>query len=436
MTTRASARQAAQKAKEAITNMMGGGSSESKHKAQAEQSPQPSQPNKQADIQGHEPPREDSAGPSMGGMSATKPVEQRMPGGIPGTHDPVDPFFPPAHQLGSVPKPAPHDLPEVQPIPRDSRMDSIPGTSYGVEQPAEAGLYKESGVRKSEVRESAVSSSIKEKGIIYFFFRPRVNIEAPQGMGDVARSFFVLRPIPLGAELDDDQGPMDKDARCRLVMLPKKKFPTSSKERDMAFVEKAEQSIIDLQDSFIAGSTYQTATQGERTIEEARPYAEGVYAITSSKRASHLAYQMTIPTKLGEIQENFGLCKRGSWIVQSKNPKFPGPPLGQLPKDVDYPESLLEKFGDLRWVPLEPEFINYPNAQILMIGGEMDRWGKAATAEGHKQAGEPEPGQEIEKLAEENEHRIEHLRGNETVFQDLGMCADHYHALPTTWSGV
>lgn len=197
----------------------------------------------------------------------------------------------------------------------------------------------ELGVHKTEGRESAVSSNILEKGIIYFFFRPRVNVEDPHSVNDVARSFFVLRPTPLGAELDEGQGPLDKDARCRLLMLPKKKFPTSPKERDMGFVEKAGQTMKDLQENFIASSTYQTATRGERTVEEARPYAEGVYALTSTKRTTHLAYLLTIPSEPGEIQESFGLHRRGSWIVQSKNPKFPGPPFAQLPKEPEYPVS-------------------------------------------------------------------------------------------------
>lgn len=297
MVARASSRQAAQKAKEAITDMMGPSgsgkdSAGSKRKAQQEK---PQEPNKQREIE-EEPKVEDSAGPSMGGISDTKPVEQRMSGGVTGTQHPT-------------------------------------------EEPADSGLKKESGVHESEQREDVVPSSILEKGIIYFFFRPRVNVDDPHGMGDVSRSFFVLRPTPLGAELDNNQGPMDKDARCRLLMLPKKKFPTSAKERDMAFVEKAGQTVKNLQDNFVASSTYQTATRGERTTEDARPYAEGVYAITSSKRASHLAYELTIPAELGEVQENFGLCQRGSWIVQAKNPKFPGPPSGQLPKEPDYPES-------------------------------------------------------------------------------------------------
>lgn len=72
---------------------------------------------------------------------------------------------------------------------------------------------------------------------------------------------------------------------------------------------------------------------------------------------------------------------------------------------------VLEKFRDLRWVPLEPEFIEYPNAQFLMIGEAQDSLGKAATAEGNKEPHEEEPGEELEKLEEENEHRVEELKG-------------------------
>ena len=158
-------------------------------------------------------------------------------------------------------------------------------------------------------------------------------------MNDVARSFIVLRPTPKGAKIDQRQGSLEPGARCRLIALPKKKFPTSAKERDMAFVEKAGQSMKILQGSFISGGTYKTSTRGERTIEEARPYAEGVYAITSTKQASHLAYILTIPEEIGSLQEDFGLRERGSWIVQAKNPKYPGPPNAQFAKNPEYPEK-------------------------------------------------------------------------------------------------
>ncbi|KAJ5459998.1 uncharacterized protein N7458_001550 [Penicillium daleae] len=324
----------------------------------------------------------------------------------------------------------------------DTEADGVPVKAPKEEEAAEAPTTQqdtkpetnvESGIRKSEEREDKVASNVLEKGIIYFFFRPRVNIEDPQGMEDVSRSFFVLRPTPLGAELDSGQGPVDKDARCRLLMLPKKKFPTSGRERDMGFVEKANQSMKDLQEKFFAGSTYQTSTRGERHIEEARPYAEGVYALTSTRRATHLAYVLTIPSEVGEIQDNFGLDQRGSFIVQSKNPKFPGPSFARLPKEPEYPQSVLERFDDLRWVPLQPEFIEYPNAQFLMIGEAQDSLGKAATAEGRKQSHETEPGEELEKMEHENEDRIHALEGDSTIFRDLGLDAKKYAGVPTTW---
>ena len=205
------------------------------------------------------------------------------------------------------------------------------------EKPEPSAGQESAGEGKPKEREEIVPSNVLEKGIIYFFFRPRVNVSEPHGVSDVARSFFVLRPTSMGAVFNES-GPMDEGAKCRLMMLPKKKYPTSPKERDMGFVEKAGVSMKQLQESFLAGETYETETRGERTVPEAKPYAEGVYAITRTKRASHLAYVLTIPGELGQVQEDFGLYSRGSFIMQAKNPKFPGPSFAQLPKDPEYPE--------------------------------------------------------------------------------------------------
>ena len=201
----------------------------------------------------------------------------------------------------------------------------------------------------------------------------------------------------------------------------------------MGFVEKTGQTMKELQENYLSGEKYETSTRGERTVPEAKLYAEGVYAITSTKRASHLAYILTIPGEVGPLQEDFGLHARGSWIVQSKNPKYPGPSSAQLPKDPEYPErfatalpnsiycprnttdlldSVREKFQDYRWAPLTPEFIDYPNAQFLMIGEATDDLGKAATAEPDgKRSEEAQPWEELEKLEGENEERIESLKG-------------------------
>lgn len=330
MAPRTSSRQAAQKAKEGIASSAEASSKDSagsKRKAPAEEAPQSKKEMKE-DLEPETKPAENEP-------DGVEEAPESKPSVIPGTKLPVEqPDLKHARSADAgVDKPS-ETKPKDEPKP-----GRVPGTPIEVDQPVKESPAVESGVRKSEEREDIVSSNILEKGIIYFFFRPRVNVEDPHSVGDVARSFFVLRPTPLGAELDENQGPVDKDARCRLMILPKKKFPTSAKERDMGFVEKAGQSMKDLQESFIAPKKYETATRGERTTEEIRPYAEGVYAITSTRRASHLAYLLTIPSELGEIQENFGLRERGSFIVQSKNPKYPGPSFAQLAKEPDFPES-------------------------------------------------------------------------------------------------
>ena len=49
-------------------------------------------------------------------------------------------------------------------------------------------------------REATVPSSILEKGVIYFFFRGCVNMDEPQGVEGIARSYIILRPLPNGAK--------------------------------------------------------------------------------------------------------------------------------------------------------------------------------------------------------------------------------------------
>lgn len=322
MATRASTRHAAQKAKEAITSSADVNPAGSKRKATAEK-PKPAKKVKDA-------PDSETKSMAQPNHAASENLETKADATTEDTKvnagHTAQPHLLTAKSLTLKPEDGTPKIPSIMEI-------------NGHKEPPKPTTSTELGIRKSEEREDSVPSNILEKGIIYFFYRPRVNIEDPQGLEEIARSFAVLRPTPLGGELDMGQGPIDKDARCRLIMLPKKKFPTSHNEKDMAFVEKAGQSMKDLQDNFIASTTYQTKTQGERTTQEAKPYAEGVYAITSTKRTSHLAYIITLPKEIGEVQESFGLHERGSWIVQSKNPKFPGPPIGQLPKEAEYPES-------------------------------------------------------------------------------------------------
>jgi hypothetical protein len=114
-------------------------------------------------------------------------------------------------------------------------------------------------VVQDDKREAEIPSSILEKGVIYFFFRGRVGTEDPQGLEDVARSYIVLRPLPLGAKLGE--GPLEDTGNARLLALPKKMLPKSNRDRFLVFVEKAAASIKDLREQF-SGNEYATKTSG------------------------------------------------------------------------------------------------------------------------------------------------------------------------------
>ncbi len=186
-------------------------------------------------------------------------------------------------------------------------------------------------------REDSVPSSVLEKGVIYFFFRGRVDTDEPHGVQDIARSYLVLRPVPAGAALDE--GAADAADTCRVCAIPKKVLPQRGGDRWIGFVEKAGISLASLQETFLSGHEYSTKTRGLRHVPAATPVGEGVYAITSTGRESHLVYFLTIPEELGEAQKELGLKKKGSFIVSTRNPQFPPPKYAQLPQGPDYPKE-------------------------------------------------------------------------------------------------
>lgn len=196
----------------------------------------------------------------------------------------------------------------------------------------------EGAVHVSSQREKDVPSNILEKGIIYFFTRNRVGIEEAESVGDLQRTFFVLRPLPIGAKLGD--GVLDDQKNIRLLALPKKAFPKSHNDRFMAFVEKANTSIKDLKDIFFGANEYETKTQGTRRNEPVTPTAEGVYAITRTEdRTTHLVYSITIPSEIGEVQEDLGIKSQGSFIVSVKNPERSGPASASLPQKPEFTQK-------------------------------------------------------------------------------------------------
>ncbi|EGS23701.1 uncharacterized protein CTHT_0004000 [Thermochaetoides thermophila DSM 1495] len=279
----------------------------------------------------------------------------------------------------------------------------------------------------------ALPASILEKGIIYFFFRGRVNVDQPSSVSEIARSYIILRPIEKDAKLGS--GPIGDAGNSRVCVIPKKVLPQSGRDRWTGFVEKAGTSFQQIKEEFLASSEYQTKTAGERHVPAAIPIGEGIYAINSTERESHLAYLLTIPKELGEVQKEMGLKEKGSFIISTKNPEYPGPQNARLPRPPEYPRELLEEFRSLRWIPTQPKHLNYVNTQFLLIG-ESSGIKKAFEAQKEdKEEGRTEPTKEMEQLAEEDSKRMKELRKDELdcIFADLQAHADDYPKLQTTF---
>lgn len=291
-----------------------------------------------------------------------------------------------------------------------------------------------------------------EKGVIYFFTRGRVGVDTMESPQDIQRSYFVLRPLPEGGKLTD--GPIEDMKNNRLIALPKKVWPKSGKDRFMAFVEKGKTTLQDLKDNFFQGSEYSTQTTGVRQTPPVTPIGEGVYAITSTgnRGESHLAYMLTIPQELGNLQSDIGLSSKGSFLMSLKNPQSKSPANAALPQTADFPQEFMDEFRGRGWMPAEPKHLDYVNAQVLLIGESIDSHALEATKQDEESSQKETPAEEVEKLEREDEIRIKHLKGmsiptehivafanthydagDDTVFDDLGISKNDYPKVATTW---
>jgi hypothetical protein len=204
-----------------------------------------------------------------------------------------------------------------------------------------------------------------ERGNIFFFYRPRVQSPdeqwQPSGLDDIARSYIVLHRR--GKKL------------YRLLIVGRKRLPNIAKrEREWAFVEKVSSKPDEIEEE-LEREEYETETRGERVRPAARPAGEGVYALVRHEDHTHLAYALELPEKPGPVQRALQIEREASYIVSVKNPEAPSPPeAGLAPEQAaHYPKKLEDKFRGRRFVPADPpELLDYPGAQLLLIGASAD----------------------------------------------------------------
>lgn len=195
-----------------------------------------------------------------------------------------------------------------------------------------------------------------ERGDIYFFYRPKVHqtaeAEHVNKFTDIQRLYIVLHPY--------------RQTLYRLLIIGRKRLPNIAKhEKYWVTVDLVTQDIKVLQNS-LKGDTYSTKTRGERVLPEARACGEGVYSIIDSDNNTYFTYHLCAPAKPKEVQLTFNIRPEASYIISIKNQAIAGVTAS---KKAELPKKLQDKLNNLRFAPLNPpEFLNYINTEILLIG--------------------------------------------------------------------
>ncbi|KAH9480344.1 hypothetical protein JR316_0006942 [Psilocybe cubensis] len=232
-----------------------------------------------------------------------------------------------------------------------------------------------------------------ERGHIYFFYRPRVQVNEARTIDDIRNFHILLIPRPpqfaQGQKSSSgDEGAMKQDPsdmgktemnvlapgadavpapdeahsskkNYRLITVGKKRLPNPEAKKETGKLTKETfwgtvTSVGNDLDSLVKGlgqKSYETKTRGTRHEGPARLVARGGYAIvnsegeTPSKRETHLGYHVSHPgaVEMGDVQKSLGIFSASSFIIQVKNPLAPAANTQQAhSKPVEYPDWIMQ----------------------------------------------------------------------------------------------
>ncbi|KAF9958355.1 hypothetical protein BGZ72_000496 [Mortierella alpina] len=328
-----------------------------------------------------------------------------------------------------------------QTSPKTEAAESMEETGHVKKEPK----VKEKDVKtepkdavKTEGKESSTSEPrTLEKGHVFFFYRPKIDVHKPQGPDDVQKLYMLLCPDDaVGRPAAEDKvGELDSSSKPshsgkpqhRLLILPRKLLPVpghGAKSRVWAFVDMASPDLDEVE-SGLERYTYSTKTRGERTQQSARLIGEARYEILWDHNHSHFVYALAVPQEPGEVQKSFNIAKEGQFLVQVKNPEIQTPAtergearyatLGQSAAKM--PKHLQEKFRGKRkdWVRYAPldtgEFLDIAHVELGFFA--VNKGAKEEFAEAVKLL--------EQEIDEELSDREGDVKAEEKVYKELDL---------------
>lgn len=311
-----------------------------------------------------------------------------------------------------------------------------------------------------------------ERGHIYFFYRPKVQLEEASSVDDVKNFHMLLVPRPPGfavgnegaskPEEPDNESEMkmlESGANAvpaqpvhttkkfyRLITLGKKQLPNPGhatggrKETFWATVTAVGEDLESLEKG-LGEKTYETKTRGTRHEAPSRLVGRGAYAIVNnnprvpSGRETHFGYHLSHPTaqEIGSesVQADLGIHPANSFVLQVKNPLAPSTnPAMRNQKGAEYPDEIMrdvfgkggskgrESYG-LRFATCErAELLDHEGAQLLFIAARDGEEGLAESlGDGRGEA-------LTEAEQKESQEAVD------SVFSELGLDLKEFPAAP------
>ena len=210
------------------------------------------------------------------------------------------------------------------------------------------------------VRDGERETEVVEAGDIFFYYRPKVNEEDPEGLGDVQNFGVVLRP--------------EGGAQVRLLVVGRKRMPdVDEHERLWGVVEAVAGSAKEIEPG-LREERYETKTRGEQRQPAARPAGEGRYLLSREDGQLHLSYVLEMPATPGEVQKSLRIQPEASYALSIKNPEKGSPANAGIREEdqADYPKGLQERFRDRRFDREDVELLDYGGAEFVLVGARRD----------------------------------------------------------------
>ena len=213
------------------------------------------------------------------------------------------------------------------------------------------------------------AETVLEEGAATFLYRPRVEEQHPDELGDVQRLLILLSPADSAFE--------------RLIAIGRKRLARSKRhERFWGFVDL----VLTPYDMNAALGTqvYGTKTRGLRHLPAARQFAEGVYELAWHGQHAHLRWHIGRYETTDPVANEINLERSADYIVTVANPDPALWGFAEMPNlqselfdDLElhvtiptpFPPALQARFRDRKYAQLDtPAWLDHPGAELVFVG--------------------------------------------------------------------